>query len=123
MAKRFNYPKVEGTARKLIDKFGQTGELLRYVDGTGQPGAKTKPSFVPEPAIFVVLNYEDRKVDGTRITERDRWIFLSTEGLTAPPTLQDKLRDVSGQEYNIVPPLKPLNPAGHVVFYEIQGRL
>lgn len=123
MAKRFNYTRAERTAQRLINKFGQTGQLLRYVPGTGPAGSKTKPTYVPEPAIFVVLDYDDRKIDGTRITVKDRWIFLSTEGMASPPTLQDRLRDVKGQEYEIVPPLKPLSPSGHDVFYEIQGRM
>jgi hypothetical protein len=122
MAKRYNYSRAEQTARKLIKKFGQTGEILRFVPGTGQSGAKTPPSYNPAPAIFAVLDYTTRQIDGTRITVDDRLIYLSTEGLTSPPTLSDRIKDVTGQEYEIVPPLRVLNPAGNVVYYEIQGR-
>lgn len=111
MATKFNYAKSQNTADKLIKKFGGRGAIQQY------------PSYTEYPVDLVVLDYEDRLVDGTRIKSTDKQIFVSVKGLAITIALEDRIKDAGGTVYEIVPPLKPLDPSGaKVVFVEVQGR-
>lgn len=106
----FNYDRAVKTATRLITKFGQQGQLQRKSN-----------NFADEPLTIVVLNYEQRLIDGTRIKASDRMIYVAVNGVEL--TTDDRVKDAAGVVYAIVPPLKPLNPAGKVVYWEIQGRV
>jgi len=114
---KFNYAKSQNTADKLITKFGALGQLLVYTKGVG--GAR--PTYTPRDVQMAVLEYDNRQVDGTRIKATDKMIYLSAKGI-AEIKSTDRLRDAEGIEYEIVPPVKPLKPAGTTVYFEVQGR-
>lgn len=119
----FNYVKSKATAARLLAKFGQKGALLRMTLGTGSGNKPGKPTYPATPVDLVVLDYSDDQRDGVRVTMKDRLIYLSTSGLSFEPSIKDRIRDAAGIEYEIIPPIKPLNPGGTVVFYEVQGRV
>lgn len=114
----FDYARSRATAEKLIAKFGTTGAIRRQV--------KSGPSY--DPVItdvdyacqLVTLEYSDKDVDGTLIRNTDKLIYVSTAGLTITLEKSDKII-AAGEEYAIEN-LKPLSPAGIVVYYEAQGR-
>lgn len=72
------------------------------------------------PCRLVVLDYEEKQIDGTRIKVGDKMVYMSTAGLTIEPTESDALV-IGGVTHEIVV-VKPLSPAGVVVFYEVQAR-
>jgi hypothetical protein len=69
---------------------------------------------------MVVLDYADSDRDGTLIQYGDKKVLVSVEGLTIEPKLSDKV-SIGGSSHNIVA-IKPLNPGGTIVMYEIQIR-
>lgn len=109
----FNYPKSQNTAHRLIKKFGAEGFILRF------------PNYDPEPVTLVVTNYSNRQIDGTRIQQGDRQIFISPRnrfgGDLAEPRLEDRIRDANGVDYEIVNS-NPVKPATVAVLFEVQGR-
>lgn len=114
----FEYARLQATAHRLIAKFGQTGTVTRLVNsGTSYDPTQTPTTFSCQ---LVVLDYEDSKVDGTMIKRSDKTIYVSTAGLTSGLEQSDKIT-VGTDEYSIES-LKPLNPAGMVLYWEVQGR-
>jgi hypothetical protein len=113
----FNYNRSRATAERLIKKFGMAGAVRRQTN--------TGPAYDPAvittdyPCRLVVLDYDDAKIDGTLIRRSDKLIYLSTEGLAVMPTGADAI--VAEAAYQIID-IKPLSPAGVVVFWEIQAR-
>ena len=69
-----------------------------------------------------MLDYEASEIDGSRVLATDKKVILAVGSLTITPALDDKLVEADGTVYRIIPPLKPLSPAGTVVLFEIQCR-
>ena len=114
----FDYSRSRATAERLIARFGMPGAIRRAVP--------TGTSYDPDLADtdyacqLVVMNYEDREVDGTLILASDKKIYASTAGLPITLERSDKIV-ASGVAYSIEK-LKPLSPGGVIVFWEVQGR-
>jgi len=116
----FDYARSKSTAESLLAKFGQTVTLKRDTAGAGpayNPGAPTTTSY---SATAVVLDYSDYERDGTFIQTGDKKVYLSTSGLSITPALSDKMV-VNSDTHSIIN-IKPLNPGGTVLLYEIQIR-
>lgn len=114
----FDYGRSRAVAERLIAKFGTTGAIRRSV--------KTGPDYDPDitetdyACTLVTLVYDDAKVDGTLIRKTDKMIYVSTAGLSITLAESDKV--VAAGEVYAIENLKPLSPAGIVVFWEVQGR-
>jgi hypothetical protein len=115
----FDYSRPLATADRLIKRYGQTGVLRRIVStGPANNPTQTKTDY---DAVFAVLDYENRQIDGTRILATDNLVYLSAKDLPIKVAVTDKLVDAEGLVYNIIRP-KRLSPAGVIVYYEIQAR-
>lgn len=114
----FDYTRSRGTAVKLIAKFGQAGAIRR----TTVSGPDYDPVTVDEdlPCKLVDLNVDEDSVDGTLVLRSDRTVYLSTEGLTIEPLRTDRV--VIGGVPHTVVEVKPLQPGGLVVFWELLAR-
>ncbi|BAQ18315.1 hypothetical protein [Methyloceanibacter caenitepidi] len=120
----FDYAKSEATAQRLIAKFGQAG-AIRRVTGSNDPGTPWDPSDDTETTTdydctLVVLEYGKMEVDGTLILATDRKVLVSTAGMTVEPLVSDKL--VIGSDVYEIVTVKPLNPGGTVLLWEVQAR-
>ncbi|MBN7804904.1 hypothetical protein JZX86_05935 [Agrobacterium rosae] len=114
----FDYAEMQAVAEELIAEFGMAGTIRRSV--SSGPSYDPVITDVDYACQLVVLDYEDSKVDGTLIRKTDKMIYISTAGLTITLAESDKII-ADGKEY-AVEKLKPLSPAGLIVFYEVQGR-
>lgn len=114
----FNYTRSRGTAVKLIAKFGQAGAIRRTtVSGPVYNPVTTDEDF---PCKLVDLDVEESSIDGTLVLRGDRTVYLSTEGLTIEPLRTDRVL-IGGEAHTIID-VKPLQPAGLVVFWELVAR-
>ena len=118
----YDYARAKATADRLIEKFGQLGAIRRTGAGTGPEYDPTPGATTDYPARFAMLDYEASEIDGTRVLATDKKALLAVGSLTISPALEDKLVEADGTVYRIVPPLKPLSPAGTVVMFEVQCR-
>ncbi len=118
----YDYARAKATADRLIEKFGQLGAIRRTGAGTGPEYDPTPGATTDYPARFAMLDYEASEIDGTRVLATDKKAILAVGSLTITVALDDKLVEADGTVYKIIPPLKPLSPAGTVVMYEIQCR-
>jgi len=114
----FDYARTRATAERLIAKFGQTGAILRTT--TGGPAYDPETVTTDHACQLAVMEYTDDKIDGTLIMRGDTLLYLSTAGLSIEPSTADKVV-IGGEEHAIVN-VKPLSPAGLVVFWEVQAR-
>lgn len=115
---KFKYADMALTAAELIAEFGQTGALRR----TTSDGDVFNPTqtTTDHACTFAVLDYAKKDVDGTLIKQTDQMVYLSTSGLSVTPETTDRLI-VGGAVMTIVN-VKPMSPAGTVVFWELQVR-
>jgi hypothetical protein len=118
----YDYARAKATADRLIEKFGQLGAVRRTGAPTGPEYDPTPGVDVDHPARFAIMDYMASEIDGTRVLATDKKALLAVGSLTITPALDDKLVEADGTVYKIIPPLKPLSPAGTVVMYEIQCR-
>lgn len=130
MTGAFDYARTRATAERLIARFGQVGALRRTVDDNDpfNPSQTT----TDHRCTFAVLDYAKKDIDGTLIRQTDQLVYLSTAGLAIAPETQDRLvvggawqsspvAYIGGAVMTIVN-VKPLSPAGTVVFWELQVR-
>lgn len=110
--------RLQATADRLIKSYGQQGTVTRMV----KSGPDYDPVLTPTdyPCQLVVMDYEDRAVDGTLILRTDKLIYVATQGLTITLDRADTI-NAGGQTFAIEN-IKQINPAGLVVYYEVQGR-
>ncbi|GAA5540447.1 hypothetical protein [Brucella sp. NBRC 113783] len=116
---KFNYARSVQTANKLIDKFGQTG-AIRRTETSGDPW-NPGTSDTDYPCTLVALEYDQKDIDGTLIKSTDNKVYVATKGLTIQPTTTDKV--IIGGVVSTIVEAKPLNPAGTVVYFELQARV
>lgn len=114
----FDYSRPRATAERMIARYGQSAAIRR----TTRSGPEFDPitTFADFACKAVALEYSNREIDGTRIRAGDAKVFISTAGLTIAPSESDALV-IGGVTHEIVV-VKPLSPAGVVVFYEVQAR-
>lgn len=117
-ANPFDYADAVATAIELIADFGQTGAIRRTVN-SGDPWNPTQTD-TDYTVTLVVIDYENKDVDGTLIRQTDRHVLVSPDGLTVEPTTADSVV-VDGATLAIIN-VKPLNPAGTLVMYDLQCR-
>ncbi len=115
----FDYADMRDVAEELIAEFGMPGAIVRMTQ-TGGPDYDPTLEPIPHPCQLVVMNYEDREVDGALILSTDKKLYVSTAGLSITLERSDKIV-ADGVAYSIEK-LKPLSPAGVIVFWEVQGR-
>lgn len=114
----FDYATSKATADRLIERFGQAVTLKRPTN-TGTSYNPTV-SWASHAGRAVVLNYDNRDVDGTRVLATDKRVMLSKASLSIEPGPQDRLV-IGGVEHGIVS-VMPLAPGGTTLLYEIQAR-
>lgn len=116
----FDYARSKASADRLLARFGQTGAVRRTPQtGTGYNPTDGTP--VNHTAVFAVIDYSSRDIDGTRVLATDKLIIMGVGTLTITPAITDLLVEANGGVYKIVN-VSPINPAGTVVAYEIQAR-
>lgn len=111
----FDYARAAITASRLIAKFGQSA-TLRQTANTGTAYSPTRAN-TDATVTVAFVEYGDRHIDGTLIKQGDRIAYLAAGTI---PDIDDKLI-VNGVTYSVVN-VKQLNPAGTVVYYELQVR-
>jgi hypothetical protein len=114
----FDYTRTRANAERLIARFGQTG-AIRRTTSDGDPFNPTMTT-TDYPCTLAVLDYNKRDIDGTLIQKTDQMVYVSTAGLTISPETTDRL--IVGGAVLTVVNVKPLSPAGTVVYYELQVR-
>lgn len=114
-------------AQRLIKSKGQVVTLRTFANAAGndpdQPwkSGENVPTNVSVDAVF--LNYAQKYIDGEFIKSGDQQVLLpptATNGSAITPTLNGLI--IRGTETWKIVAIKPLNPNGEMVMYELQVR-
>lgn len=118
------YDSAIAMALRLITKKGQTATLRNFTavapadaNKPWKPGVSTPVNQTPK---MVFLDYEQKFIDGAVIKMGDQRVFIPASGLTAAPTVEGLI--LRGSEVWKIKAVKPLNPAGDPIMYEVQAR-
>lgn len=111
-------------AKKLITKNGQAVTLRSFTATAGtDPDMPWKPGAnapVNQTIEAVFLDYEQRYIDGETIRAGDQRVYMPAEGLTTPPEVEGLV--LRGSDPWKIISIKPLNPNGQAIMYELQVR-
>lgn len=114
------YTRLQGTAERLIAKYGQSGTVTRITPP--DPIFGGDPTVTSYPAKLVPMTYDQRYVDGTTILTSDRQIYISSVGLAIAPQVGD-IATAGGVDFHIVN-VDPNNYDGVTsVVFIVQGRM
>lgn len=113
-----DYADLRATAEELIADAGQVAAIRRYTT----TGPDYNPTRTPQdyPITVVELFYETREIDGSLVLTTDKKVIASTAGVTITPSNDDELI-IAGVAHEVVS-VKPLQPGGIVLLWEIQAR-
>ena len=126
---KFNYIAAESTAARLIDKFGETVNLLRY-DATydpvtGQTSSEvsqiTEATLVSLPASQGTVESFDNKTKEAFIQGKLRFFIVAAKNLSFLPlpgdyiNFESALWEIMGST--------PLNPAGTTLMFRVGAQL
>ncbi|AFL52719.1 hypothetical protein ABIE78_001396 [Sinorhizobium fredii] len=114
------YTRLQGTAQRLIAKYGQAGTVTRISEPDPIEGGDPVPT--PYEATLVPMAYSAQEIDGTEILSGDMQIYISSVGLAIEPKPGD-LVSASGKTFRVIK-ADPNNYDGltNVVFI-VQGRI
>jgi hypothetical protein len=118
-----NYVKSAATAKRLIEANGQDVSLYRKNETAGDATKPWRgPSGTGNKLIAtvkgVVVDMNDKDVDGTLIRRSDRKLMVANDSLPTGTTTEDidHIR-ISGEDYKVVSS-SPLQPGSVRILYE-----
>lgn len=117
----FDYQRPLAAANRMLPRFGQVGAVRRTGAPTGPSYDPTPGAAVDHPATFVITDYANREVDGTRILSTDRKVIMAPGSLSIQPATTDKVIQANGEALNVVN-VEVLNPAGTALLFTLQCR-
>lgn len=117
---RHDYTRQALTAQRLIDKFGASCRLIRHTESSDDPitGAVLPGRTDNHEVRAVVVEYEQRLIDGATIQRGDRQALI--DGRAAPRDT-DVFVDVSGVEWAVVD-VQTVQPAATPLLHILQLR-
>lgn len=116
----FDYAKTAQTALRLIERCGQTG-AVRVKGSTGPAHNPTPTPPTDHPARFVIVEFDAKDVDGTRVLATDKKALVAAAGLAVEPTPAHLLLEADSKSFTIVA-VETLKPATTPVVYTCQVR-
>lgn len=114
----FDYDRTAATASRLLQRFGAVATFQRRADAAYDPATgTTAPAVTDVSTVAVVVDYDQRSIDGTLIRQGDRRGYLDC---AQAPRQGDALL-WQGATLTVVA-VRPLAPAGRAVLFEAQLR-
>lgn len=121
MTDRINYPRLQATARRLIDRTGQPALLRkRTASSGGDPWNPTTPGAVTDVSVVAtIVEYELSERDGTSVAMTDQQALIA---VPASEDLDPKSFDelVVGGRAHGIRTMNILNPGGTELLYTAQ---
>jgi hypothetical protein len=134
----FDYARMAAMAERLLRRFGTTVPvtfMAKDADATYNPASgQVSFGFLNEPYQIkydtpaILLDYEQKDVDGTLVKLGDQKVYLPSSLPVTPKTgdvlvipIYEGGQIVSYDEFEIITS-KPLAPAGIIVMHEVQAR-
>lgn len=116
-------------AKELIKKYGQVATLRALgrpaIPDPAKPHRPGPPTVADNSVDCVFLDYEQKYIDGTVIRMGDQRVYMpstATDGVTpVTPDVDGLVLRGTAKPWKIVS-VKPLNPNGQQIMYDLQVR-
>lgn len=117
---KFDYVKAQATAKKLVEKFGESGTFTRTVQGaidpaTGEQGASTNIS--NNGTVTPVLRFSNDEVNGESVQRDDGFVFFDGGEVA----INDNVT-INGETWRCVDVSKIKSVNGVLVYQKVQLR-
>ena len=117
---KFDYIKAQATAKKLVEKFGESGSFTRTVQGaidpaTGEQGAGTTTMI--NGTVTPVLSYKASEINGESVQRGDGYVYFDGGEIA----INDKAT-INGDLYSCVDVSSIKSVEGVLVYQKIQLR-
>ena len=117
---KFDYIKAQTTAKKLVEKFGESVTFIRTVQGaidpaTGEQGANTTVSI--GGTVTPVLRFSNDEINGESVQRDDGFVFFDGGELA----INDKIA-INGETWRCVDVSKIKSVSGVLVYQKVQLR-
>jgi hypothetical protein len=117
----FDYSRPLATANQLIERYGQLGAVETPGERMGPAYDPGEPVPTSTPARFVIVGFEAKEIDGSRVLATDKKALVAPGVLTADPTPADRLVEANGVSWSIVG-VDTLRPAETTLLFTLQVR-
>ena len=117
----FDYSRPVATANRLIERYGQLGAVQTPGPPLGPTYDPGEPVPVNTPARFVIVGFEAKELDGSRVLATDKKALVAPGVLTSDPTPADRLVEANGVSWSIVG-VDTLRPAETTLLWTLQIR-
>lgn len=114
----FSYSGLADTATRLIARFGQA--VTQHVPSASGDAFNPTLTDTDYTVTGAVIEFERSEVDGSVVRETDRRVFLSVAGMSVPVAVGHALT-IGGIRHR-VQNVKPINPGGTVLCYDVHVR-
>lgn len=115
----YDYSRLAATVERLLKRFGVAGQLERPT-WTGPKHSPVPGPPLGFPAIFVVGNFSNREIDGTRILQTDKKVIIAPS-IAITPQLSDLLNEGEPGRLKLMD-VKTIRPATRTLAYIAQAR-
>lgn len=117
---KFDYSKAQATAKKLVEKFGESGSFIRAVQGdidpaTGEQGDSAATTI--SGTVTPVLSFSNTDVDGESVQRDDGYVYFDGDELA----INDKVT-INGDKWRCVDVSKIKSVSGVLVYQKVQLR-
>ena len=117
---KFDYVKAQATAKKLVEKFGESGTFIRTVQGaidpaTGEQGDNTTISI--NGTVTPVLRFSNDEINGESVQRDDGFVFFDGGELA----INDNIT-INGETWRCVDVSKIKSVSGVLVYQKVQLR-
>jgi hypothetical protein len=103
------YTKIIATAKRLVAKFGQDGNVVRYTDTgapAGMPWEPTGSTSVEYPVKVVIIDFRPDQVEGYAYQRGDKIAYIDALTLGVELLDTDIIVDSAGTEWGIIQPAR-----------------
>lgn len=118
------YDAAVALTARLVTKKGQSVTLRSFT--AGAPADASKPwkpgsnAAVDQTVDAVFLDYAQDYIDGDMVRQGDQRVFIAASGLSSDPEVEGVV--VRGSEVWKIITVRPLNPGGQKIMFELQVR-
>lgn len=118
----FDYVGMLNDASELIEEFGQIGQLLSPGTKSGDAWNPTIGPPVSTNVRMVETDYTQKEIESGLVLATDKQILIDAKGLAAEIVASATEITYNGKTFQIIGPVKQINPAGINLLWIAQGR-
>lgn len=116
-----DYNNIAANVKASLGRAGMAASYVSVTNGVYNPSTGSVTATEATTQVSVVrLSYSEYEMNNTQIKQGDIKVLMDATSLSEDPKTEDKIV-MNSETWNIID-IKPLDPAGIVVMYELRLR-